>query len=268
MIKGKLIGSGATADVFDWTTGTIIKIFNVHESDAAIEQEINNTKALQNCSFKFPKFIEKLEYEGKRAIVYEKVLGTSMMKQLEENPLAYKKLAQKLAHLHSEIHKNHVIEVRDQKQYFKHRISWSKDLTDDKKERLYKLIDNLPAGDSLCHCDFHPDNVLTTKNEDYIIDWADCCYGNACADVARTILTLKTAELPKNASILTKILVKFVRNRFCNIYTKEYLKISGKTLREIDEWKVAVAAYRICAAKNTEKITILKIINNYLCITH
>ncbi|MDP4177133.1 MAG: aminoglycoside phosphotransferase family protein [Bacillota bacterium] len=264
MIKGKLIGSGATADVFDWTDNTIIKIFNNDEPDAAIEQEINNTKSLQNCSFKFPKFIQKLEYEGKTAVVYEKVFGTSMMKQLGENPLAYKKLAQKLAHLHFEVHKNQVNGIREQKQYFKERISWSNDLTDDKKERLYKLIDNMPSGDSLCHSDFHPDNVLSNEVENYIIDWADCCNGNACADVARTILTLKTAELPENASMFTKIIITFIRNRFCNIYTKEYLKISGKTMSEINEWNVAVAAYRICAAKKAEKSTMLKIINDYL----
>lgn len=85
MIKGKLIGSGATADVFDWTENTIIKIFNDYQSDDAIDQEINNTKALQNCSFNFPRFIQKLQYEGKNAIVYEKIVGTSMLKQLELN---------------------------------------------------------------------------------------------------------------------------------------------------------------------------------------
>ncbi len=264
MIKGNLIGRGATADVFNWTENTIIKIFNDYEPDKAIEQEITNTKALEKCSFKFPRFIENIEYEGKRAIVYEKVIGTSIMKLMEQKPFAYKKFAKELAQLHFEIHKNHVNGIREQKQYFKERISWVNDLTQDKKERLYKLIDSMPDGNSLCHSDFHPDNVLRNEKEDYIIDWADCCNGNACADVARTILTLKTAELPDNVSIFTKIITMLIRNRFCSIYTKEYLRISGKTMKQIDEWKVAVAAYRICVAKNTEKRTIQKIINKYL----
>ena len=264
MIKGDLIGSGATADVFDWTEGTIIKIFNDYEPDMAIEQEINNTKALQSCSFKYPKFIQKLEYDGKRAIIYEKIEGTSILKQMEENPLSYKRFAEKIAHLHFEIHKNHVNGVKEQKPYFKERISYAVNLTDYEKERLYKLIDNMPDGDCLCHSDFHPDNILSNENGDYIIDWADCCNGNACADVARTLLTLKTAELPENVSIFTRIIITFFRNRFSNIYIKEYLKISGKTIKQIDEWGVAVAAYRLCAAKRTEKSTILKTINRYL----
>ncbi|WP_027628830.1 aminoglycoside phosphotransferase family protein [Ruminiclostridium cellobioparum] len=264
MVKGELIGSGATADVFDWTECTIIKIFNDYESDIAIEQEINNTKALQSCSFKYPKFIQRLEYEGKRAIIYEKIVGTSILKQIEANPISYKKYAEKLAHLHFEIHKNHVNGVKEQKQYFKERISYADDLTDDKKERLYKLIDNMPDGDCLCHSDFHPDNILSNENDDYIIDWADCCNGNPCADVARTLLTLKIAELPENVSIFTKTIITFIRNRFSNIYTKEYLKLSGKTIKQIAEWEVAVAAYRLCAAKKTEKSTVLKTINRYL----
>lgn len=264
MIKGNLIGSGATADVYDWTENTVIKIFNNYEPDEAIEREIGNTKALQNCPFKFPRFIQRLQYEGKRAIVFEKVVGTSMLKQMEAKPFAYKKFAQKLARLHFLIHKSHVNGVKEQKTYFKERISRAYDLTNDKKEKLYQLIDNLPDGDCLCHSDFHPDNILCNENNDYIIDWADCCNGNVCADVARTVLTLTTAELPENVSKFTKAIIMFIRNRFSTIYTKEYLKISGKSIKQIDEWKVAVAAYRLCAAKKTEKSAILKIINSYL----
>lgn len=268
MIKGNLIGKGATADVYDWRENTIIKIFNDYEPDEAIEHEINNTKALQNCSFKFPKFIQKLQYEGKRAIVFEKIDGISMMEQMELKPFAYKKYAKKLAHLHFLIHENHVNGIKEQKPYFKERISRANDLTEDKKEKLYQLIDNMPEGDCLCHSDFHPDNILCNENEYYIIDWADCCSGNACADVARTILTIKTAELPKNVSKFTKIIITLIRSRFSAIYTKEYIKISGKTKKQIDEWQVAVAAYRLCAAKKNEKITILKIINRYLYKTN
>lgn len=43
-----------------------------------------------------------------------------------------------------------------------------------------------------------------------------------------------------------------------------FLLSKGKTIKEINEWQVAVAAYRLCAAKNTEKKVILKIINCYL----
>lgn len=264
MIKGKLIGSGATADVFEWTENTIIKIFKDSEPDVLIEREVNNTKTLDNCSFKFPRVIETLEYDGKRAIVYEKVVGVSMLKQLESNPFAYKKLAQKLARLHFMVNENHVDGIKEQKSWFKERISWTKDLTDDKKSKLYKLIDNMPTGNCLCHCDFHPDNIICSEDGDYIIDWADCCNGNPCADVARTILTLKTAPIPENTSKFMKVIIMFIRNRFCSSYTKEYLKISGKTIEQIDDWQVAVAAYRLCAANKTEKSVILNIINNYL----
>lgn len=264
MEKGNLIGIGATAEVYEWTDNSVIKIFNDSEPNKAIEQEIDNTRALQNCSFKFPRFIQRLQYDGKRAVIYEKAEGMSMLKSMEIRPMEYRKFAKRLAHLHFEIHKNHVNGIREQKQYFKDRISWANELNDDKKEKLYKLIDSMPDGDCLCHSDFHPDNILCNDSGDYVIDWADCCNGNPCADVARTILTLKTAELPQNVSSVTKAIILFIRNRFSSIYTKEYLRVSGITLKQIDEWQVAVAAYRLCAAKNTEKRVILEIINKYL----
>lgn len=74
MEKGNLIGTGATAEVYEWTGNSIIKIFNDSEPNKAIEQEIDNTRELQNSSFKFPKFIQRLQYDGKRAVVYEKTV--------------------------------------------------------------------------------------------------------------------------------------------------------------------------------------------------
>lgn len=264
MKRGRLIGTGGTAEVYEWTENTVIKIFNDNEPDEAIDMEINNTKALKNCSFLYPEFIGKLIYEGKRAVVYEKAAGISMMKQMEAEPLSYGRFARKLAHLHYDIHKNHVEGIRDQKLYFKVRISWSKDITDMQKEKLYKLIDSLPQGDRLCHSDFHPDNVLSGSKGDYIIDWADCCCGNECADVARTILTLKTANVPDNVSKFKQALIMLIRNRFCSVYLREYLKISHKNIQQIKEWYTAAAAYRLCASRGNEKGRILDIINNYL----
>lgn len=264
MEKGKFIGAGATADVYDWKENMVIKIFNDNEPYEAIEREINNTRALKECSFMYPRFIEKLRYKGRNAVVYEKVSGISMMKQLETDPYAYRRLAKKLAHIQFDIHKNHVDGIREQKKYFKDRISWSMDINDIQKAKLYSLIDSMPGGNHLCHSDFHPDNIISCSSGDYIIDWADCCSGNECADVARTVLTLKTANVPHDVPKIEQALIAFIRNRFCTIYLKEYLKISHKSIQQINEWYTAVAAYRLCAARGNEKIKVLEIINSYL----
>lgn len=264
MIKGDLIGRGATADVYYWTDSRVIKIFNDLEPDWAIEREAENTKALEGCTFAFPHFIQRLQYEGKRAIVYERASGTSMMKLMEMEPLSYKKYARKLAQLHFEVHKNHINGIREQKPYFKERISCSKDLTDDKKNKLYGLVDSMPSDDCLCHSDFHPDNILCSQNKDYVIDWADCCSGDPCADVCRTLLTLSTADIPESLSRVKKIAVMCIRKNFSSIYIREYLRLSNKTKEQIYKWWVPVAAYRLCAARTKEKKILLNIIDSYL----
>ncbi|WBW94940.1 aminoglycoside phosphotransferase family protein [Oceanirhabdus sp. W0125-5] len=263
MIVGKLIGKGATADVYNWSENSIIKIFKEHEPDELIEREIHNTIALENCSFNYPKFIQQLKWEGKRAVIYEKVTGDSMLNQIERSPLNYKKIARKLAHLHLKVHENQVEGIQEQYVYFKKRISYTRDLTDEKKEKLFKLIDMMPVGNNLCHGDFHPDNIICSEKGDYIIDWADCCIGNRCADVARTILTLRTASIPDHTPKFKRKIIQFIRNRFSKEYINEYLRLSELTKEEIIQWNVIVAAFRLCGAAGDEKSVILKIINSY-----
>jgi aminoglycoside phosphotransferase (APT) family kinase protein len=49
----------------------------------------------------------------------------------------------------------------------------------------------LPAGDRVCHLDFHPANIIATARGPVIIDWPNARLGNPDADVARTVLILR-----------------------------------------------------------------------------
>ncbi|MCD2349049.1 MULTISPECIES: phosphotransferase family protein [Clostridium] len=74
-------------------------------------------------------------------------------------------------------------------------------LSDDIKEKLYNYIDTLPDDNILCHGDFHPDNILITKDNAIIIDWMTAAKGNPLADVARTSVMLKFGNVPGKSLI-------------------------------------------------------------------
>ena len=48
------------------------------------------------------------------------------------------------------------------------------------------MIDKLADGDTLCHGDFHPGNILLSGDGAFIIDFMNVCCGNYLYDVART----------------------------------------------------------------------------------
>src|SRR5262249_42867679 len=51
-----------------------------------------------------------------------------------------------------------------------------------------RVLDRLPAGDRLCHGDYHPGNVLLGADRTAVIDWTGAVRGVAEADHARTLL--------------------------------------------------------------------------------
>ena len=69
--------------------------------------------------------------------------------------------------------------------------------------------------------------------------------GNPAADVARTVIMLKDSVIPgKNPAIL-KTIISITRNKLYKGYIKEYLRLSEITEKDIESWKVIIAAARL-----------------------
>ena len=62
---------------------------------------------------------------------------------------------------------------------------------------ILTLIDRLPPGDGLCHCDLHPGNVIMTAGGPRLIDWFGMVRAPAALDlgVSHILLSELTPEL-------------------------------------------------------------------------
>lgn len=89
-------------------------------------------------------------------------------------------------------------------------------------------------GNVLCHGDFHPDNILMSPRGAVIIDWPDASQGHPLADVARTSLLARLAELPPG--IPGRRALQYGRALFHQIYLRGYLKRQRARRRELDAW--------------------------------
>ena len=73
---------------------------------------------------------------------------------------------------------------------------------------LLKRINKLPKGNTLCHGDFYPYNIIVTlENQPSVIDFANICRGPKEYDIARTYVLLK--EGPVAEIYLDKMQIQY-----------------------------------------------------------
>jgi thiamine kinase-like enzyme len=261
MKKGKLIAQGRTAEVYEWGEDKILKLFRTGLPKIVIEKEYENSVNICKQLNLVPKVYELIEIDNRSGIIYERINGITMMKIIARKPWRVKKEAQRLAELHKSIQQKVDFELPSCKMSLKNNISKIELLQNDVKMRLYKYIDELEEDNILCHGDFHPDNVLITKNGEVVIDWMTAAQGSPLADIARTSVMFKFGVVPVKMYI-EKQIINFIRNKFYLAYIKHYIMLTGVKNEQIERWELPVAAARLTEwLSQDEKLALLNFIN-------
>jgi Ser/Thr protein kinase RdoA (MazF antagonist) len=130
------------------------------------------------------------------------------------------------------------------KQEFIRKIKFTTKLNTEKKDFVIDNLNNLPDSNSICHCDFHPDNIILSSRGPVVIDWVNSLIGNPLADVARTSLMLRSFVLPPEPTPYW-IKNRTSRLKFHSIYLEEYLKLCVLDVKEFEIWELPVATVRL-----------------------
>lgn len=156
--------------------------------------------------------------------------------------------SKRMAKLHFKIHTtsiSHNQSIPLLKESLADKIARVSLLSREEKEVILSHLWALKDGSSVCHGDFHPDNIIISKDRLVTVDWITATIGNPLADVARTWLLLTMGTLPENKTTFEIFLAKNLRDLFCHGYIREYQKLSNFAFREFEEWKLPVAAARL-----------------------
>lgn len=146
-----------------------------------------------------------------------------MSELIFKGPWRAPSLAKRMASLHRQMHQP-VIEadLPGQRDKYTRRIEVSDVLPAALKTRLLEAYAKIPDESRLCHGDFHPGNILSTRERDLAIDWIDVSVGHPLADVARTTILLKgmaaTVPIPP---------VRWLANWFHKHYLQAYFADGG-----------------------------------------
>lgn len=179
----KIIGTGNTAEVFEYEKGKVCKLFVAGYPKEYVELEYRNAMELFRLGIRVPQPFEVVVVSGRNGIVYEKIEGVSLSQYLLERRECLADCLDEFARLHKEILKQKSTNLLSYKEFLKGMLVGK----GAKYAGLFEKIQMLPEGEAVLHGDFHANNVLITKEGNFFaIDFMNVCYGPALFDVART----------------------------------------------------------------------------------
>jgi len=237
---GKFIAAGRTADIYEWETGHVLKLFHDWMTAEDIEYEFQMAQAVHSSGLA-PLVKPMVKHDGRNGLIYERIEGSSMFEIFKSSIWKSYWLAQKMADMHFQLHQSRVQSaLPDLKLKLERKLQNAGVLPSSLRERLMERLAELPGGDRICHGDFHPGNIMLNGGDGKVIDWIDASRGNPLADVARTsVLLLGTANSVPNP--ILKVIVIW----FHSIYLKRYFSLRKDGVAEYQLWLPVVAGARI-----------------------
>lgn len=257
---GKPIAVGRTSEVFSWGNDKILKLAYPSTPSEWIADEFSVGKYVQQMGLPVPRMHERVRIHDRQGIVFEKIAGPSLLTELTRRPWKASQYARLMAGLHAQVHALPApLHLGAQREWLREEIFDAKELLPDAWQRqVIALLDALPDGNALCHGDFHPGNILMSRQGPVIIDWMTAAKGSAAGDVAITSLLLAAGKAPIGA--LAQRVLAVVQVAFHAAYLRAYFQIHPEQQPLVEMWRTVVAASRLGVSLPEERAGLLDMI--------
>lgn len=246
MPRGKLIGEGRTAEVFEWGEGQVLKLYRASCPRDWTAYEVEVVRALTAAGVAAPAVLDTVELDGRAGIVFERVPGRSLREQITSAPWRAGAAGRLLARLHGALHARPVAaplpRLRDK---LAATLGELRPALGPEADRVLARLEALPDGDRVCHFDFHPDNILGEGTAARAIDWNNAALGDPVADVARTVLMIRSPYFPPDVPATVRTFVLALKRWLARAYEAEYRRRFGLDRAALRAWLVPVAAARL-----------------------
>lgn len=169
----KVLGIGNTAEVYEYGVEKVCKLFKEGYPKEYVKLEFQNAQILNKLELSVPKVYEIIEMYNRTGIIYEKINGKSLMEAIFEGKNT-KMLFRIFIELQKKILKENSLDLLSYKDFL---IGSLKGKVCENHVLEEKIL-ALPEGNSICHGDFHPGNIIFTPgNTAVIIDFMNVCRG-------------------------------------------------------------------------------------------
>jgi aminoglycoside phosphotransferase (APT) family kinase protein len=236
---GALVARGFVSEVFAWEEGRVLKLYLAGTPFDTVKRAHDVTRAAWESGLPVPATFDLVEVDGRHGIVFERIDGISMRKHFQLRPWKLFSSARQLAELHSQVHGwKAPKEIPPLRQRLEERIDTTAALSESERSRAQWCLSQLPDGESLCHGDFHPDNILLTAHGPVVIDWGTGSRGDATADVAATSLLFERAPLPPDVPAYLRVVVNISRTLLHRRYLNRYFQLRPRGRDALAQWQL------------------------------
>jgi thiamine kinase-like enzyme len=223
----RIIAKGNTAEIFDYSEGIICKLFYAGYPVESVRSELDNAQLLFSLKLPVPKCYELICMNNRHGILYEKIVGIDLLSCVMD-AAKYSMVVSILANTHKEILDHECKQLPTYKDYIRY-------VAGDKDIELTSCLDELPDGNTLCHGDFHPGNIMIDQNGKVkVIDFMNLCRGPREYDIARTYYLMSYSRLPEGIGFIEDF--QTMRERLA----KSYLDQMGINVQDITAYLPAI----------------------------
>lgn len=222
----------------------VIKLFDRDYRKADVLNEALNHARAEETGLMVPRLYEVGILDGRQYIMTEYIAGKTLARLMDEQPERRSEFFELFTDLQNEVHAARApLMIRFRDKTDRKIISSPLEATD--RYALHLQLMETPRGESVCHGDFVPSNViLSADGTPYILDWSHASRGNAAADAANTYLSFLVADDVSAA----------------DEYLMLYLKKSGTDKRDVLDFLPLVACAKLAAARTEEREKLLTFI--------
>jgi tRNA A-37 threonylcarbamoyl transferase component Bud32 len=240
---GRRLGIGKEAEVFEFGN-LAAKIYGSAAAKRRAFREGMNLAVAESLRLPVPAVWNVRQLDGRWALVMDRVSGPSVAELLQSNPDTIHECIEQMVRLQLRVHACRPVGLSLMKTRLVNNIRTAVQLDETDKGTLLAGVATMPDGESLCHGDFHPKNLIASSSRlTIIIDWLDAGQGDAAADVCRSYLLLKLYA-PELAAP----------------YLGSYTRLSGISDQRVSRWMPFVAAARLAEGVASETDHLLEMV--------
>ncbi|HEY1989380.1 MAG TPA: phosphotransferase [Acidimicrobiales bacterium] len=252
-----LLAQGREAEVFLQADGTVLKLMRNPEFGFLVQREATALDVVRASGHGGPTVHGIVTVDGRPGLVMDRIEGADLLTALGVRPWWVSRTGAVMARTQVAMHEcvapDSVPDLRDELRF---RIETAPDLAPESASYALGVLDGLPRGDRLCHGDFHPGNILGPWWQPVVIDWGGVTRGDPDADVARTLLLLRTrgAGAPPGTSMLLRLLIPIGRDLLAYRYLSVYRRLRPLDRGRLDRWRVVSSAARFFEGQFSDDI--------------
>ena len=260
--KCEKIGAGGNGAVYRVSEDEIVKVNYNPDTYEGLDKELAKAKEAFLLGIPTAISFDMVDCgQGRRGVVYEIIKSSTLGETIQKDPARMEELTEKyieqLNLLHA-VHTNNPVFSNAKANYAKQVEDASKYLTEEEGELLKLVLEALPEGDRLVHCDAHPKNIMIQNGEMLWIDMEGMSVGHPIYDlisIAVVLSGMRTDEMTIGICGMDNATVMQLKNCFIRKYFKtEDPEMIQKYAGILDGLRLIRAVFAIgFTSQNTEK---------------